>query len=406
MPSNSTICPRNGPKRRQKAPKTAQCAPTSRNQARAVSWATWLKNEFRGHLVHPQPLTFGGFRASESPNETRRPPYQWSLGVAGGPASPRTVGANGGSTRVPRAKKMIFSKVVPRPLRMLKQVFLGRFEPVVARFGPWKIPKCLQNGPFWDQQWVKNGSKTHFSKNDPGPFMMFKQVVLAHFEPVATGFGSWKMPKCLENGPFWDQKWVKNGSKTCFSRSDSGPFGMLKKVFVAHFEPVLTEFSPFHHMFAPLCALRAYVTTKPTPNSVHSPTPGQLHVESIQLACICALCCCYALCMKREELSIFYSLWLRCFVVMLQYVGFLGRSQLFGSQVKIFSQVGAPSRKLARQKSGVGAPNRDLARQNCQVGARQVRLSRAPTAQSRAPNSWIGGGTLGARQLDSFGAPT
>ena len=27
---------------------------------------------------------------------------------------------------------------------MLKQVFLGRFEPVVARFGPYKIPKCLE----------------------------------------------------------------------------------------------------------------------------------------------------------------------------------------------------------------------------------------------------------------------
>ena len=259
LPPNSTICPRNGPKRRQKAPKTAQCAPAPRNQERAVSWATWLKNEFRGHLVHPQPPTFYGFQASASPNETRRPPYQWSLGAAGGPASPRTVGANGGSTRVPGAKKMIFSKVVPRPLGMLKQVFLGRFEPVVARFGPWKIPKCLENGPFWDQQCVKNGSKTRFSKNDPGPFMMLKQVVLAHFEPVATGFGSWKIPKCLENGPFWDQKWVKNGSKTRFSKSDPRPFGMLKQVFLAHFEPVLTEFSPFHHMYAPLCALRTYL---------------------------------------------------------------------------------------------------------------------------------------------------
>ena len=204
MPSNSTICPRNSPKRRQKAPKTAQCAPAPRNQERAVSWATWLKNEFRGHLVHPQPPTFFGFQASKSPNETRRPPYQGSLGAAG-------------STRVPRAKKIIFSKVVPRPLGMLKQMFLGHFEPVVARFGPWKIPKCLENGPFWDQQWVKNGSKTRFSKNDPGPFMMLKQAVLADFEPVATGLGSCKVPKCLENGPFWDQKWVKNGSKTRFS---------------------------------------------------------------------------------------------------------------------------------------------------------------------------------------------
>ena len=253
MPSNSTICPRNGPKRRQKAPKTAQRAPAPRNQERAVSWATWLKNEFRRHLVHPQPPTFYGFQASEWLNETGRPRYQWSLGAAGGPASPRTVGANGGSTRVPRAKKMIFSKVVPRPLGMLKQVFLGRFEPVVARFGPWKIPKCLENGLCWDQQWVKNGSKTCFSKNDPGPFMMLKQVVLAHFEPVARGFDSWKIPQCLESGPFWDQKWVKKGAKTRFSKSDPGPFGMLKQVFLAGFELVLVEFSPFHHMYAPLC---------------------------------------------------------------------------------------------------------------------------------------------------------
>ena len=219
MPSNSTICPRNGPKRRQKAPKSAQCAPAPRNQERAVSWATWLKNEFRGPLVHPQPPTFYGFHPSESPNETHRPPYQWSLGAAGGPVSPCTVGANGGSTRVPGAKKMIFSKVVPRPLGMLEQVFLGHFKPVVAHFGPWKIPKCLENGPFWDQQWVKNGSKTRLSKNDPGPFMMLKQVVLANFEPVATGFGPRKIPKCLENGSCWDQKWVKNGSTICFSKS-------------------------------------------------------------------------------------------------------------------------------------------------------------------------------------------
>ena len=89
--------------------------------------------------------------------------------------------------------------------------------------------------------------------------MMFKQVVLAHYEPVATGFGSLKLPKCLENGPFWDQKWVENESKTRFSESDPGPFGMLKQGFFARFEPVLTELSPFHHMYAPLCALRTYL---------------------------------------------------------------------------------------------------------------------------------------------------
>ena len=112
VPFNSTICPRNGPKRWQRAPKSAQCGPSPRNQARAVSWATWLKILFRGHLVHPQPPTFCGFQASKSPNETPRPPYYWSFGGAGGQLGLRKVGgANGGSTRVPRAKKRFFPKL-------------------------------------------------------------------------------------------------------------------------------------------------------------------------------------------------------------------------------------------------------------------------------------------------------
>ena len=74
--------------------------------------------------------------------------------------------------------------------------------------------------------------------------------------------------------------------------------------------------------------------------------------------------------MKREELSIFCSLWLRCFVDMLQYVGFLGRSQLFGSQIK----VGAPTWHLARANCKVGAPSAKLARQ---FGAPTLELARA-----------------------------
>ena len=185
----------------------------------------WLTTACRGHLFHPQPPTFCGFQASKSPNETPTPSYQWSLRVAGGQHSPRTVGANGGSTGVPGAKKIIFFKVVPRPLGMLKQVFLARFELVVTRFGPWKIPKCLENGLFWDQKLVKKGSKAHFSKSDPRPVGMLKQVFLTRFESVVTRFGPWKIPKCLQNGSFWNQKWVKNGSKMRFSKSDPGPFG-------------------------------------------------------------------------------------------------------------------------------------------------------------------------------------
>ena len=59
---------------------------------------------------------------------------------------------------------------------MPKQVFLVRFELVVAHFGPPKTPKCLENGVFWDKKWVKNRSKMCFSKDDPGPFGVHKQM--------------------------------------------------------------------------------------------------------------------------------------------------------------------------------------------------------------------------------------
>ena len=122
----------------------------------------------------------------------------------------------------------------------------GRFEPVVTRFGLGKIPQCLENGLFWDQKWVKNGSKTHFSETDPGPFAMLKQVLLANFEPVVTRFGPRKIPKCLEMGPFWDQKGVINGSKSRCSKNDPRPFGMLKQVFLAQFVPMVMRFGPWN----------------------------------------------------------------------------------------------------------------------------------------------------------------
>ena len=88
---------------------------------------------------------------------------------------------------------------------------------------------------------------------------MLKQVFLAHFEPIGAGFGPWKIPICFEKGPFWEQKWVKNGFKTRFSKSDPGPLGVHKQVFLAHFEPVLTGFSPFRHVYAQSCTLRTYL---------------------------------------------------------------------------------------------------------------------------------------------------
>ena len=47
---------------------------------------------------------------------------------------------------------------------MLKQVILPRFEPVVMFFGQGKIQKCLEKGPFCDQKRVNKGSKSVFPK--------------------------------------------------------------------------------------------------------------------------------------------------------------------------------------------------------------------------------------------------
>ena len=189
----------------------AFCVKQAQNRERAVSWAAWLKTKFRGHLVHLQPPTFCGFQASDSTNETPRPPYGWSLGGAGGQLGPRTVGA----------------KVFSRPLGMLKQVFVARLEPPVTHFGPWKIPKCLENGPLWDGS--KMAQKLHFSKSDPGPFGMLKQVFLPHLEPVVLRFGPWKIPKCLANGPFWNRKWVKKGQKRLFPKVTPDHSGCTNK---------------------------------------------------------------------------------------------------------------------------------------------------------------------------------
>ena len=152
------------------------------------------QTEFRGRLVHPQPPTFCGFQASHSPNETPRSPYRWSLGGAGGQPGPRTVGANGGWVHLGRKKKDFFQSC--------SETTWDAQRSVVTHFGPWKIPKCLENGLFSNQKWVKNGSKTHCSKSDPGPLGRLKQVFLAHFEPLVMRFGPWKIPKCLKKCPF------------------------------------------------------------------------------------------------------------------------------------------------------------------------------------------------------------
>ena len=95
----------------------------------------------------------------------------------GGPARAQwgpTVGPPGS----PGRKKIIFPKVVPRPLGMLKQVFFGPvLSPWWRVLGHGKSQNALKMSRFGTKNGSKSGSKTRFSKNDPGPFWMLKQVV-------------------------------------------------------------------------------------------------------------------------------------------------------------------------------------------------------------------------------------
>ena len=74
---------------------------------------------------------------------------------------------------------------------------------------------------MWVPKWVNKvhrvQKKKKFFKNDLGPHGMPKQVFLARFELVVACFGPRKIPKCVENALFWDKKQVKNGSKMCIS---------------------------------------------------------------------------------------------------------------------------------------------------------------------------------------------
>ena len=49
------------------------------------------------------------------------------------------------------------------------------------------------------------------SKDTFGLFGLHKQVEWSHFESILSKFGPSLGRKGLENGPFWDHKWLKNG---------------------------------------------------------------------------------------------------------------------------------------------------------------------------------------------------
>ena len=113
---------------------------------------------------------------------------------------------------------MYFSENDPRPFGMPKQVKWARLAPIASHFGHSTITKCLENGQFGDQKSVKNGSKMCFSKDIVGHPGLHKQVEWSHFGPMLNNVGPSQGQKGLGNGPIWDHKWLKNGSKPWFSK--------------------------------------------------------------------------------------------------------------------------------------------------------------------------------------------
>ena len=91
---------------------------------------------------------------------------------------------------------------------------------------------------------TKIGSKsgqTCFSKNDCGTLP--NQLFLAYVEPALSNFGPPKVSKNLDYGPFCNQNHGQKGFKM-FSKSVPGPVGMLIQMFLAHFEPMVTHCVP------------------------------------------------------------------------------------------------------------------------------------------------------------------
>ena len=82
--------------------------------------------------------------------------------------------------------------------------------------------------PKWVNK-VHRVQKKNFFKNDLGPHGMPKQMFLVRFELVVASFGPPKIPNCLENGLFWDKKWVKMGQKCVFPKIILAHLGCLNK---------------------------------------------------------------------------------------------------------------------------------------------------------------------------------
>ena len=66
-------------------------------------------------------------------------------------------------------------------------MFLACFEPKLGRFGPWRIPKCLKNGPLWDKN--KWNFVSPLVPRDESSLLCFAVCVLRSLCPLLLGIG-------------------------------------------------------------------------------------------------------------------------------------------------------------------------------------------------------------------------
>ena len=146
------VSEKNGPKWRQKAQKCAQCAPTPRKPSTGRILGYVAQNPIpRAPSPPATPRFFMVSKPQNRPTRRRDPRTSGHLvEPEGSPVCARwgpTVGLPGS----PGAKeKIFFSKVVPRPLEILKQVFLARGD---AFWPHAKSQNALKRGRFG----TKNG---------------------------------------------------------------------------------------------------------------------------------------------------------------------------------------------------------------------------------------------------------
>ena len=123
-------------------------------------------------------------------------------------------------------KNGIFFQNDPRPHEMPKQMFLARFELVVARFGPPKIPKCLENGLVRDKKWVKNAFFPKIILDHLGCMNKCNEPIL---RPLQAILATPKSQNALNMGWFGTKSQSKMGQKNVFPKILLGHLGCANK---------------------------------------------------------------------------------------------------------------------------------------------------------------------------------